>query len=302
MNWDNPEYKDIVDKFYTPELIKSLHDLYVNRIVSSDEERISDLQQFYKNNLLGVDDKLLLLGTNFDRIVKERDSYISDEEYETEDISGMEINNVLSKYLPAPKEGSPAPEISDLDDEIFREEGIEPVRDSNGKFVKGQRQVLKPKKLYSEKYPKMACDVCINAQKCPEYKAGFVCAYNKMFQRYNTRDMGDIIQAMQGIVDLSMQRLQRSMMTEILQGGIPDPNVSNMMNQSMALLSQLQKMYECGSQEVIRQTKVVRADGTQEMTTQVSNPQSGGILERIFGSIGNDSSDKQEDLEVVAEE
>ena len=293
MNWGSEEYQSIIEEVYTPELIKELHDMWINRIVLSDEDRIEDLKHFYTEVLLGKNDKLLVLGTNFDRMVKERESYITDEEYETIDVSEMDMQNTLSKYLPAPKEGSPAPEISDLDDEIFREEGIEPVRDAKGRFIKGQKQVLKPKKLYSNKYPKMACDSCLNAQKCPEYKAGYVCAYNKMFERYNTRDMGDIVQAMQGIVDYSLVRLQRGMMTETLEGGLPDPSVTGMMNQTMGLLTQLQRMYECGSQEVIRQTKVVRADGSQETTTQVSNPQRGGILEKIFGDMGSTKEDEK---------
>ncbi len=296
MNWEDEEYKPYREDIYTPELIKELHDMWVNRIVSSDEERIADLRQFYTDVLLGKNDKLLVLGTNFDRMVKERESYITDEEYETADVSEMDLQNTMLKYLPAPVNGSPAPEISDLDDEIFREEGIEPVRDAQGRFIKGQKQVLKPKKLYSNKYPKMACDSCINAQKCPEYKAGYACAYNKMFERFNTRDMGDIIQAMQGITEFSLVRLQRGMLTETMEGGLPDPNVTNMMNQTMGLLSQLQRMYETGSQEVIRQTKIMRADGTQEMTTQVSNPQRGGILEKIFGDMG---ANKDEDDNIV---
>lgn len=302
MNWDNPEYSDYLWNTYTPEILKEIHDCYVNRIVQNDEERIEDLREFYKKNLLGEDTTLLYLGTNFDRMVKERDEkdYITDEEYDYEDVSEAEINGIAMKYLPAPKEGDVAPEISELDDEIFSEAGIIPVRDENGKFLKGQRAVARPKKLFSEKYPKLACDMCVNAQRCPEYKAGYVCAYNKMFSRYNTRDMADVIQAMQGIVDLSMQRLQRSMMTEVLNGGLPDPNVSQMMNQSMQLLTQLQRMYESGSQEVIRQTKILRADGTQEMTTQVSNPQSGGILAQIFGNMG--ASSLPDEDEILAEE
>ena len=300
MNWEDGEYQSIIADIYTPELVKELHDMWVNRIVASDEERIEDLKKFYTECLLGKNDKLLVLGTNFDRMVKERDDYITDEEYEMTDVSDMEINNVMMKYLPAPKEGESAPEISDLDDEIFREEGIEPVRDAQGRFLKGQKQVARPKKLYSNKYPKMACDSCINAQRCPEYKAGYVCAFNKMFDRYNTRDMGDIIQAMQGITEFSLMRLQRGMLAETMNGGLPDPAVSNMMNQTMGLLNQLQRMYETGSQEVIRQTKIMRADGTQEMTTQVSNPQSGGILEKIFGDMGSDSKEStNSDKEVI---
>lgn len=299
MNWYNEDYQELRDKVYTPDLIKEIHDTWINRIVSSDEERVEDLIDFYKEVLLGKNDKLLVLGTNFDRLVKERDSYVSDEEYEITDVSEMDIQNTMSKYLPAPVEGSPAPEISDLDDEIFREEGIEPVRDAKGRFIKGQKQVLKPKKLYSNKYPKMACDSCINAQKCPEYKAGYACAYNKMFERFNTRDMGDIIQAMQGITEFSLVRLQRGMLTETMEGGIPDPNVTNMMNQTMGLLTQLQRMYESGSQEVIRQTKIMRADGSQEMTTQVSNPQRGGILSQIFGDMGSNKKDDKDDGNIV---
>ena len=293
MNWDNPDYQEFIKQCYTPEILAEIHNVYINRIVGTDEERIEDLKEFYKNNLLGIDNKLLLLGTNFDRIVKEREDseYITDEEYDYEDVDDLEINNISAKYLPAPKEGEEAPEISELDDEIFEEQGIIPVRDENGHFLKGQRKVLKPKKLYSEKYPKLACDMCVNAQRCPQYKAGYVCAYNKMFNRYNTRDMGDVIQAMQGIVDLSMQRLQRSMLTEVMNGGMPDPNVSQMMNQSMQMLNNLQRMYESANQEVIRQTRVLRADGTQEMTTQVSNPQSGGILAQIFGNMNNSSDE-----------
>lgn len=292
MNWDNPAYADFINRVYTPEVIKQIHDLFINRIVQSDEERVSDLIQFYKENLLGDSDKLLLLGTNFDRVVKERETYITDDEYETVDVSEMEALNALSKYLPEATEGSPAPEIDSLDDEIFAEEGIIPVRDEHGHFLKGQKQVLKPKKMYSKKFPKLACDTCYAAQKCPEYKAGYACAYNKIFDKFDTRDMGDIIQAMQGIVDFSLGRLQRTMMFEIMEGGLPDPNVSSMMDQSMRYLAQLKSMYENGNTEVLRQTKIMRADGTQEMTTQVTNPQRGGILEKIFGDLGKNDEDK----------
>lgn len=292
MNWDNPDYADFINRVYTPEVIKQIHDLFINRIVQSDEERVSDLIQFYKENLLGESDKLLLLGTNFDRVVKERETYITDDEYETVDVSEMEALNALSKYLPEATEGSPAPEIDSLDDEIFAEEGIIPVRDEHGHFLKGQKQVLKPKKMYSKKFPKLACDTCYAAQKCPEYKAGYACAYNKIFDKFDTRDMGDIIQAMQGIVDFSLGRLQRTMMFEIMEGGLPDPNVSAMMDQSMRYLAQLKSMYENGNTEVLRQTKIMRADGTQEMTTQVTNPKKGGILEKIFGDIGKNDEDK----------
>lgn len=301
LNWNNPDYDEFKEIYLREDnkTLEELHDIYINKIRETAEEKIEDLIKFFKECLSGELDTLLQLGTNFDRLVKERDEYITDDEYEYQDVSDMEMNNVIRKYLPPPKDGSPAPEISDLDDEIFKENDITPVRDDKGRFVKGQRKVLKPKNLYSEKYPKMACDMCVNAQKCPEYKSGYVCAYNKMFQRYNTRDMADVIQAMQGIVSYSMQRLQRGMLTETLNGGLPDPSVTGMMNQSMSLLTQLQRMYEVGGQEVIKQTTIVRSDGSHETTTQVSNPQTGGILERIFGNMGNNTPENKDGKNMI---
>ena len=147
----------------------------------------------------------------------------------------------------------------------------------------------------------MACDACVNAQKCPEYKAGYVCAYSKMFDRFDTRSMADVIQAMQGMASYSLTRLQRAMLTETMDGGIIDPNVTNLINQNMGLMKTLQMMYETGSQEVLKQTKTIRSDGSQEITTQVSNPQQGGILERIFGDLGKNSSEEPEEDIIEAE-
>ena len=295
MNWYEDGYQSFIQDVYKPEVIKELHDTWINRIVQSEEERIEDLTEFYTEVLLGKTDKLLVLGTNFDRLVKERESYITDDEYDMEDVNDMELLNKMSKYLPE-KSGDEAPEISSLDDEIFEEEGIIPIRDSHGRFLKGQKQVLKPKKIYSKKFPKMACDTCFAAQKCPEYKSGYACAYNKLFDKFDTRDMGDIIQAMQGIVDYSLGRVQRGMMFEILDGGLPDPNLSSMMDQSMRYLSQLKSIYENGNQEVLRQTKILKSDGTEETTTQVTNPQRGGILEKIFGNMSSNPDDTKKDI------
>lgn len=284
MNWDNPEYEDYKNMVYTSAVLKELHDMFINKMVENDEDRVNDLINFYRDNLLGNNTTLLYLGTNFDRTIKERDEYLEDTEYDYLDASEDEIERIRAKYLPT---NSEAPEIDELDDEIFEQEGIIPVRDDSGRFLKGQHKVLKPKLVYSKKFPKLACDTCYMAQKCPQYKQGYACAYNKIFDKFNTRDMGDIIQAMQGIVDFSMNRVQRAMMAEILAGGIPDANTSALMDQSMRYLNQLKQMYEYGNAEVLRQTKTVRADGTQEMTTQITNPTEGGILSKIFGNMSN---------------
>ena len=283
LNWNEPEYAPLRQN-YTAEVIDGLHDMFVNRIVSSQEEKIVDLANFFRECLAGNNDKLLQLGTNFDRIVKERDFYIDDAEDELVDLTPEELKVKLAGLLPTPKDEESAPEIDSLDEEIYRKADIVPVFDENGHFVKGQKAVRKPKKVYSKKYPKFACDTCYAAQKCPEFKAGYVCAYSAMFNRFDTRSMSDIIQAVQGIVEHNMTRRQRAMILEVMNGTI-DPVTTQLMDTNIRYMQMLKQMYEFGSPEVLRQTHIIRADGSEEKTTSITNPQSGGILERLFSGM-----------------
>lgn len=302
VTWGNEEY-DSLREGYTPELLSRLHDTFINRIVASDEERIADLQQFFKECLSGENDKLLQLGTNFDRIVKEREHYIEDDDEELVDISPEEVKSRLRAILPDSADSENAPEIDALDEEIYRKADIVPVFDENGLFVKGQTAIKRPKKVYSNKFPKFACDSCYAAAKCPEFKAGYVCAYNKMFNRFDTRSMADIIQAVQGIVEHNMARMQRAMIMEVMNGTI-DPVTSQLMDTNIRYMQMLKQMYELGSPEVLRQTHIIRADGSEEKTTSITNPQSGGILEKLFSmNVGKATEEERiidaEEAEIV---
>lgn len=295
MNWDNPLYAEMVEEYKEEDckLLKYIHNNYVNRIVGDDNERVSDLQKFFTEVLTGENDSLLQRGTNFDRTIKERDSYVEEEDTELVELSPEEVRERLRNLLPDKSSEEGAPEIDELDEEIYRKADIVPTFDSNGKFLKGQVSVHRPKQLYSSKYPKLSCDTCYAAAKCPEYKSGYVCAYNKMFNRFSTRDMSDIIQSMQGIVEYNMVRMQKAMIMETLNGTI-DPTVSGLMESNIRYMNMLKSMYENGSAEVLKQTKVIKADGTEETTTSITNPQSGGIMEKLFGSLMDKSEPEKE--------
>ena len=290
MTWDNEDYASMREEYLTNggKLIEQLHDTYVNRIVPDLDTKISDLIAFFKECLSGENDKLLQMGTNFDRIVKERDSYIEEEDEELVDVDEAVIRERVHSLIPT--EGEDTTDLDNLDREIFKKAEIVPTFDERGKFVKGQMVARKPKKMYSKKYPKFACDTCYAAAKCAEYKAGYVCAYQKMFDRFDTRNMADIIQAIQGMAEHNLTRMQKSMVMEIINGTV-DPQVTAFIDQNTRLMTLLKQMYECGSAEVLRQTKVVRADGSREETVQVTNPQSGGILEKLFSNIGGNKTE-----------
>lgn len=301
MNWDNEEYSSFCTQYKENdfELLRGIHDFYINKIRETDEERVEDLQKFFKECLAGNNEFLLQMGTNFDRRQKEREEYLEeDEEYDLVDIPQEEVRAKLSTLLPAPsdEEEEGAPEIDALDEEIFAKADIVPTFDKDGKFLKGQKKVRKPKQVYSKKFPKLACDNCFAAAKCPEYKSGYVCAYNKIFKKFDSRNMQDIIESMQGIVNYNMERMQKAMIFETLNGTL-DGSVSSLMDTNIRYMQMLKQMYDNASAETLRQTRVVRADGSMEETTHISNPQSGGILERLFGN-----SQKEEPINVTPKE
>lgn len=302
MNWENPTYREMRDEYEENDckLITELHDFFVNRIVSDVETKVADLAKFFKECLAGENDKLLQLGTNFDRTIKERESYIEEEDTEVVELTPEQVRDKIAYLLPTPADEVDEVALEKVDKDIFSHLEIKPQFDEKGKFIKGQTIARKPKNVYSEKYPKLACDTCLNAAKCPEYKAGYACAYNKMFKRFDTRNMKDLMEGIQSIVSFNMERMQRSMINEVLNGVI-DPTTTQLMDTNIKYMNMLKQMYENSSAEVLRQSRVIRNDGTMEETTQVTNPQSGGILERIFGGMSEPPKPKKEEPPIEAD-
>lgn len=291
LNWDEPEYAEFIHDVYTPELIKQLHDCWINQIVENDEQRIEDLQNFFRECVEGKNDRLLIMGTNFDRVAKERDKYIEEETEELIDLTPQQLAQEVGNLLPP---GEDAPEIDELDDEIFSDNGLVAVRDEKGRFLKGQKKVKKPKNIYSEKYPKLVCNTCYASQNCPEFKAGYVCAFNKMFKRFDCRNTDDVLEAMQGLVNLNSERLQRVAIFEMLDGGMPDGNLTMLIDQQMRLLSNIQNV---NRQVEVQHTKTVtrNADGSVTETSSVKSNQP-NILERMF-MMDSKSTKTEEELD-----
>lgn len=303
LNWDNEDYSETKKLFIEEKgWFESAHDFYINRIRETDEERIQDLIQFFKDNLEGRNEFLLQMGTNFDRRQLEREEYLddADDDTEIEDVPENEVLRAFHALLPTPKDatenesGEMNSTFDNLDDEVYQEMGIIPVRDDTGKVLRYEKRAIR-KNIYSKKFPKFACDNCFVGAKCPEYKAGYVCAYSKIFKKFDTRNMTDIIQAVQSITGYDMERLQKAMIFEQLGGGI-DGNVSAMIETNLKHLLLLKDLYSNASTETIRQTRVVRSDGSMESVTQISNPQNGGILSKLLSGLAvqqNDTGDSK---------
>jgi hypothetical protein len=209
---------------------------------------------------------------------KERECYAEEKEYITVDLSKKDCDSILAGFLPSPD----MPEVDAYDEEL-RKLDIVPVRDEKGRFLKGQQKVRKNKKIYSDLMPKLACDTCYKADGCPKYKPGYVCAFHKVFKQFNTRNSDDVLDAMHSLVEVNIERLQRMMMFEQMDGGFADQNVTSLIDQNMKYLNMLAEMESRGKKITAQQRIVIDENGKTETVTTVSaNPQSGGILQKLF--------------------
>lgn len=262
--------------------------------VGDREEALDMIHQYYVDNATGNRTDVIESYEQEEVVEnnrpKERKDYITESDFEVIDLSP---NDMETLALPAPREDMP--EVDEYD-EILRQNDIVPVRDERGRFIKGQKKVRKPKSVYSDKYPKLACDTCYKSGDCPDYRPGYVCAFHKMFKRFDTRDLNDVVDAMQSMANSNLERMQRAMMFEIMDGGMVTPEVTGLIDQNMRLLSQMKELLTYAPKTVLQQKRIVREDGTEETITQMNvNPSQGGILSKIFG--GNAPSKEEEAID-----
>lgn len=169
--------------------------------------------------------------------------------------------------------------------------GLPQLRDSKGRFLPGHT-VRKPKNIYSAKYPKLACDTCYVAQSCPKFRPGYICAYSKLFERFNLRDPADLINQLISMAELNGQRIQRVAIFEMLEGGAIDPNLSALMQMQVGLLREVREIHEA-----LMAPKVTSLHNPDtEITIKTRNPQSGSILERLFSPTYGKSEKPEEDI------
>lgn len=282
--------RDGVEDIPDADLI-SLAEILANYTGKDREEALAKLIEYYSGNITGIRNDFkeedLPSGEAPPR-PKEREEYLEDDAYEMKDMTDDE----LASFLPAPIDAD-MPEVDELDKELGKQ-GIVAVRDDKGRFLKGQKKVRKPKNLASKHFPKLACNTCYKAGECPEYKPDYACAYEKIFKKFDTRDFDDVLDGMHSMTNMNMERMQRLMLFETMDGGMPDPTLTSMIDQNMRLLQMTKQMHEQKAQIVATQRRTIRADGSEETVSSVSNP-NGGILAQIFG-MGNQEDSKRREM------
>ncbi len=251
------------------------------------------LKQAFKEHLEGQRNELsdLQRPAEGERCALEREHYIQEKEYLEVELSREECGKLLPALLTA------GYDKGSVEKELI-EQGITPVYDKDGNILKGIKTVKKQKKLSNKALPRLSCDRCVMATNCPEYQAGYICAYDKMFRRFNTRDVEDVKQGLTAIADLALERAQKAFMQETAMGGVPTKATSSALRDAWDYLSKLKELENetlTGNPVVVSQTKI-RGGVVEQTTVKGANPGKDSLLAKIF--LNNDTID----AEVVEDE
>lgn len=255
------------------------------------EDAIDYLKSFYEDVLTGENRRFYVEPNKLVEPPKERTKYVIDPEYVAKDLTDDEFTEITkeTRQKLLANEDLSMPEIDEIDKELM-DVGVHAVRDEKGRFVKGQKLIRKPKNIYSDKLPKLACDTCYKSGDCPEYKPASVCAYDKIFNRFDTRNMHDVEDILHSMVNNNVARTQRAMMFETMDGGIIDPTVTSLIDQNFNLIEKLSKFKEAKRQVMATQSRTLYADGTEETTSTVQ----GGVLSSFFEKFASEAKEKTE--------
>lgn len=112
--------------------------------------------------------------------------------------------------------------------------------------------------------PVRRCDACHVAATCPGFLGGAECAYDIPVE---VKTKEQLLGLLQGVIEMQTQRVVFGRFAEELEGGYPDPNLSNEMDRLL---------------RVIAQAKHIQ-DDRDFLTLTVAAHAGAGVLSRIFG-------------------
>ena len=266
----------------------TLEDLYemcatfgaVGTNYNTKEKCLKFLKTAFKEHLEGKRKELSNLQSDGEKnlsVALEREDYITEQDYIQVEMSKEECGKLLPALLTVGYD-------KDSVEKQLIEQGINPIYDKDGNILKGVKTIKKQKKLSTRALPRLSCDRCVMAMNCPEYRAGYICAYDKTFRKYNTRNIEDVKQGMTAIADLALERAQKAFMQETAMGGVPTKATTQALNDAWNYLSKLHELEKEGdpSEPVTIQHTKVKGGSIETTTVMGKNPQQGGLLEKIF--------------------
>ncbi len=131
------------------------------------------------------------------------------------------------------------------------------------------KRVRAMRRFYNRQMPVLQCANCAFASSCPQFKAGYECAFLPFLNSHKIDSEGDLIAYMKELLGANIRRAHLNTIMETLGGGVPSLETSEALN---LCFMQLAKLHELTSSQVS-----VSAELDSE----------GTIIGRLFGNLGS---------------
>jgi hypothetical protein len=152
---------------------------------------------------------------------------------------------------------------------MIEEEKIEPNEIEIASEEAGEVQLWKPGK---PTISFLRCKSCYLRKECPYYDVNSTSCAIKALEEVDTTTGEGIISIVQQMLKIQAERVFRFVKVEEMEGGLPDPNVTNELMVFVSLVEKLKKILSDDDYLVIR---------TKGKATQ-------SVLERLFGDLGKE--------------
>lgn len=144
------------------------------------------------------------------------------------------------------------------------------------------RKIKAMRRFYNKQTPDLACNSCSFASSCPQYRAGYTCAFLPLLNSHKIESIEDVEFYLKELLASNLRRAHLTMMMETMSGGQPSLETSEALN---LVYAQLNSLHE----------RMKDTDASLEIESDDSS-----IVSRLFGDIGKLIADtKQASNEVI---
>ncbi len=133
------------------------------------------------------------------------------------------------------------------------------------------RKTRAMRKLYNKAMPVLNCSTCAYATSCPQFKAGYECAFLPFLNSHSIQSREDLEEALNNLAEAGVRRAHLITMMETLSGERPSIETSEQLNLAFHQLAALKKLRDESDSTLV--TATINGEGT--------------IIGRIFGNLGN---------------
>jgi hypothetical protein len=141
---------------------------------------------------------------------------------------------------------------------------------------KRMKKIRAMRRFYNKQMPVLQCNGCAYSAQCPQYRAGYECAFLPMLNAHKIDSIPDLIHYMRELVGANMRRTHLGLTMETMSGG--KPSLENSEALQMAFM-QLKELHQIATKH----------DAEVEIETDDSS-----IIGQIFGDLKNLIQDTRE--------